>query len=1154
MPQKITADLQPEPGADLGAGPEPGADPESEPEREPGPEREPVFRAAAFGIVRMAALPVTHPSAARTLTSYDDGPHDVSRTQGTPRVRDHLLALVEDPVVREAIEVSSASLAATLAKAEDGAPVPDAKLRRATLAVTRYVLRMTGRPTPFGLLAGVHTARLGGETSVRTGSLHRKHARPDAAWLDEIVRGLHHDGEAREALLVVVNNLCAVRGDRLVLPYVRAARGASSSEPVPHEMTVGYSPVVRAAVEAARRPLSFAALRGAVQDSFPEAGREDVERLLVGLLDREVLLTDAGARQDRPDQLAYVNSRLSGTTSATAAGLRRVAGLLGSYAEAAPGAGRDTWRAALSAMREVRATSAATSATTGAATFRATGTEAAGGAGDDGAHPPIHVDLRVDSDVRLPYAVADEVTRAAGVLWRLAPAEGQYAHLTEYHRAFLDRYGTDRPVLVREVLDPHLGLGAPAGYRVPSSDRGPSDPESAMPYSSARDEALGQAVHEVLTAGTGAELVLDERLLAQLAPEQSGAALPPGSLDLCVQPLARSAAALAAGDFRLVVANGSYSAGAMAGRFAHLIDAERDLAALHSEADRGSGRGPGGPVDGPGGPVDGPGGPGGPGPEAPLPVQLFFQPRGARSNNVARVPRLAAHAVCVGCFPDPEDTPEHGIGLDDVAVGATGERLFLVRASTGREISVLRPSMLNITTEAPNTARFLAGVGMSGLRPWAPWQWSRLDALPCLPRVRHGRTVLSPARWRPPPELRDRRLDEKDWLRALERWRGRYAVPDVLRVSVLDHHLDLDLTAPAHQQLLRTQLVGRSVPLVQESPLADPAELGWSGGYATEVVVPLVPVRPRPAAPRAPRAAASRVRHAPGGEWLYAKVYAARDRLDTLLVRELPPLLARVEGDVDRWFFLRYADPGAHLRLRLHGEPGAIRERVLPALHEWAASAAAEGAIRKLVLDTYEPETDRYGGPAALTPAERLFHADSRLVTAQLAARARGQLPVPPETLAALNHAALLDALGDWDWWSWVLAAYPAELENEIPAVRRRAATKLALSFDNGSVADTGSGTGSAGGGTGSAGGGTGSAGGELAVHRAELTRAAREYGRALGLGSGLVPSPERGSAVAGVLHMHANRLLGMDPGAERHSYGLLRSVVRARAGRAEHT
>ncbi|MEU9115342.1 lantibiotic dehydratase C-terminal domain-containing protein [Streptomyces sp. NPDC048483] len=40
------------------------------------------------------------------------------------------------------------------------------------------------------------------------------------------------------------------------------------------------------------------------------------------------------------------------------------------------------------------------------------------------------------------------------------------------------------------------------------------------------------------------------------------------------------------------------------------------------------------------------------------------------------------------------------------------------------------------------------------------------------------------------------------------------------------------------------------------------------------------------------------------------------------------------------------------------------------------------GGLGKVVLDTYEPEVERYGGPAAIGHAECLLHADSESVVA----------------------------------------------------------------------------------------------------------------------------------------------------------------------------
>jgi thiopeptide-type bacteriocin biosynthesis protein len=40
------------------------------------------------------------------------------------------------------------------------------------------------------------------------------------------------------------------------------------------------------------------------------------------------------------------------------------------------------------------------------------------------------------------------------------------------------------------------------------------------------------------------------------------------------------------------------------------------------------------------------------------------------------------------------------------------------------------------------------------------------------------------------------------------------------------------------------------------------------------------------------------------------------------------------------------------------------------------------GLLSRFQLDTYEREVERYGGAAGITPAEKLFHADSEAALA----------------------------------------------------------------------------------------------------------------------------------------------------------------------------
>ena len=960
------------------------------------------FRPGSFAVLRLATAPVA--AAAPTRAA----PDPATATAG--ELLAYLRELLADPKLFEAIEVSSSSLARTLDKllAEDspGTTKPErAKLERAVLAVTRYLLRMSGRPTPFGLLAGVAPVQFDGTAKVRIGSAHTRSVAPDSGWLHTAQRQQLPDR-------VVANNLAEVRGDRLVLHYLRKL----TDEEPGRQLSVANTPVVQLLREAAHRPIEYAVLRDRLLQAHPEASVADADELLGQLLDREILLAEYA-------QVPEVGR------------------------EYALEGGRESWRAATAAAYGIVET----------------------------AKPPLQVDLRLDADVRLPQSVADEAARAAEVLWRLSPQGGGLPRLLEYHEEFLDRYGTDRVVPVLELLDPHLGLGPPAGYRVPRGER-PGADEPNNVYPATRDQTLAAMLGP-------SELVLDDALVDRLAGESDDTA--PDSLDLCAQLLADSAEAVERGEFLLAATSGSVTAGAMIGRFASMLGLEEQLGELLTA---GSG---------------------------PLAVQLDFQPYEPRSGNVLRVPRLLPHLLSVGTFADPADPGV--LDVRDVAVGTTGDRLYLTSPKVDRELRVIRPNMLNIVTGVPNAARFLAAVGLVGRRHWTPWQWGRLEVLPRLPRVRSGRTILAPALWRTDPALGSGKLDTCEWNDLLDRWRDQLEVPDVVRVSIFDHHLDLDLRVPMHRRLLRDQLRKQPESVVSETPAAYGAGLGSgsgsgsgfglgvTAGHANELVIPLVSTAEQEAVQPNPSwrtANAPRIRHFPGGEWLYTKVYAMSDLHDGLLSGQVSRLVERMGAE--RWFFLRYRDPDAHLRLRFHAGDQAV-------LHDWAREAAAAGLIRTMVLDEYEPETVRYGGPEVLQAAEELFCADSRAVIEQLKLRTQGKLDLPIESLVALNHLDLLTSFGDLE--QWFVDTYPIDLSNLVPQATRAEFSRLLADFQ------------------------------PLDCWQQRRVAAAR-YGEAVR------SNPQ---AVMSVLHMHANRLLGMDRAAEDRAYGVLRAGLRRRLDQRRH-
>jgi len=164
---------------------------------------------------------------------------------------------------------------------------------------------------------------------------------------------------------------------------------------------------------------------------------------------------------------------------------------------------------------------------------------------------------------------------------------------------------------------------------------------------------------------------------------------------------------------------------------------------------------------------------------------------------------------------------------------------------------------------------------------------------------------------------------------------------------------------------------------------------GPEGRYVHELVIPFLVEQPvvaqaaRPPARTHLTIPATR-QFGPGSEWLYVKLYTGATAGDRLLREVIDPIVAEATASraCSRWFFLRYADPDFHLRVRFFGKPRHLRETVFPMIYERCAPLLADGLIHRIQLDTYDRETERYGGDEGIVLAERLFHADSEAALA----------------------------------------------------------------------------------------------------------------------------------------------------------------------------
>ncbi|WP_329423591.1 lantibiotic dehydratase [Streptosporangium sp. NBC_01495] len=843
--------------------------------------------------------------------------------------------------IAEALDHASPVLAAqvrTLCAAED----PTVReTRRAVLSVARYLQRIVGRATPFGLLAGVAPAAFGAEPHLRWGSRHHAIARAGAEWLADVIVSLERCPELLARLPVVANTTLMVRGSRLIVPYQPRGTGAV-------ETSLRRTPAVRAAIGGARAPIRLEDLGAKIQAEFPAATPVKVTAMLTELVARGALITSLRAPSTSSDALGYLLEQLESADAMAVeavvglnAALKEIHTLLEQHNRAPASEGRGVREDVAARMRRLARTKG----------------------------HPLAMDLRLDAKVVLPCEVAREVERAALFLTRLSPYPYATPAWRAYHQRFYERFGLGAMVPLLDVVSDG-GTGWPDGYP------GTVTAEQRSPLSS-RDEALLTLAQAAALDGHH-EVVLDEALITTLELG-TGPLRPPPHLELGVRVYATDQRALRRGDFRLEVVTVSRAAGVMTGRFLSVLQPQ-DRAELAAAL-----------ADLPGGDRD------------TVAAQLSFPPLDPSSAHVTRTPRTLPIVISLA---EHRTADEQVLTPEDLAVACDGRRMYLAAPALGQRLEAVGTHALNLQTHTPPLARFLTELNRAQCAQVMTFQWGAAERLPFLPRLRVGRTILSPARWRLEAAVLPGRAESwTEWDDALLYWRIRRHLPRFVYLAQGDRRLPLDLNLTGHRVLLRTHL--NTAPHAVLVEASAPDATGWCDGRAHEVVVPLIATQP-PRWPRLPKPTSARITGLGQGQApaasrvLLASLYGNIHHQDAVLTEHLPDLLDRL-GQPANWWYIRYRDPDHHLRLRVTlPDPDAFGPAART-VSTWAEELHRGGLLREVAYPTSYRETGRWGSGPAIDAAEAVFGADSRALLVQLG------LPVRPhhQSLVAAHTAAI---------------------------------------------------------------------------------------------------------------------------------------------------
>lgn len=865
-------------------------------------------------------------------------------TQGTAAIRDRIRSLVTAPDVAEALFVASPALAESVPVwLADPLSQRGQKVER---SLVKYLARMSTRATPFGLFSGCSTGRMSDRTAFALAprAALQRHSRLDMDYLFALTETLNRQSVFRNRLTFRPNDTLVALGDRY--RYVEPRLGGGNARRY-HLVAVERTDYLDLVLRVSAPGVQPKAVVAALSEYDPELSIDEISAYVDELIDGHLLVSTLQPPVTGPEPAGEIAAQLRQIGAVEIASCLETA-IAGLARLDATGAGhrRDEYVAILEALKTLPA--------------------------------PVELSRLVQVDMRKPAvatlgpAVRAEIERCADAFVRFAATANP---LSDFRTAFERRYGTAAMPLL-QVLDEESGIGL--GDYAPADESpliaglptlGGSDQDGAE--WTMRHGWLLEQLHTVWAEG-GTELAVSDADMQRLYPSRSTTQAP-DAFSIGWTLAAPSAEAIDRGEFLLYFGNALGPSGArFLGRFCHV---DPEIAAIVAEHVRDE--------------------------EAQDPDAIFAEivhlPQGRLGNILLRPVLREYELPYLGHSGAPE---AHQIPLSDLWVTVQSNQVVLWSARHRKRVVPRLTNAHNYLQPGSLTPyRFLAMLQSDGLRAGFSWDWGPLGSVAYLPRVRWGKCVLTRATWQAgSDELRPlAKLGGHERFAAARAWGHRRGIPRLVELVDGDNELLVDFGNPLSVDAF-VDLVGNRprVRLREMFPsLGDLCVSGPEGAFTHEIYAPVVRQRQAPAA-QAPAPAMARdfpseaalgARNlAPGGEWMFMKIYAGAAEVDRLLKLVIAPLVTDVIGAglADRWFFIRYTDPDYHLRLRFHGDPQRIHGQVLVRLHDALAPWLANGNLSRVQLDTYQPEIERYGGALGLDLSEQIFQADSEAVLALL--------------------------------------------------------------------------------------------------------------------------------------------------------------------------
>jgi thiopeptide-type bacteriocin biosynthesis protein len=328
------------------------------------------------------------------------------------------------------------------------------------------------------------------------------------------------------------------------------------------------------------------------------------------------------------------------------------------------------------------------------------------------------------------------------------------------------------------------------------------------------------------------------------------------------------------------------------------------------------------------------------------------------------------------------DTSIGPLTLDDIMISVRNNEVILRSKQLNKRLVPRLATAYNHSRSDLPVYRFLCDLITQQLNTRLSFDLQELrPGLPYYPRIQFQNIIVSPVKWKLSND------DFKNYVTAEKNKMQSYitslGITGLIKTGFADQTLIIDTENPDDLVILNAQLSGKDnlyveeALLPKESVIKDKDGKPFLGQFLLSILhdekiydgIPL----------KEPNSHFCQRTFVPGTEWLYFEIYCHPQRADQLLSHKINSFLKSHEGQLKKWFFIRYNENGDHLRLRLHLQEPTYAGFLMKAFGEMINEEIQFGAVSDVQVKTYTREVERYGMDL-IKHVEEYFAEDSRFI------------------------------------------------------------------------------------------------------------------------------------------------------------------------------